>query len=248
MSWELAGGQDAAVPTLPTRVRFKAIFDALLDSSRLGDVDAGAAGVITASAVLASGAPAINVPTTTSYNPAGVFMAGPGPSLVADPAPALPSGSSVTLALDRASITGKDGLPFQGPDTFAIVTEPFAVTVMYLEDEIARGYAIPLTFSGLPAADIAQTIKVVNASGAEVDIVVAPTDEDPASFEVEYAKEGGWPLGAYTLTIAATAADVFGVPLAAGAFSKAFAVVPETDAGDGTQVDAGAEDAEGGDI
>jgi hypothetical protein len=98
-----------------------ATFDRLLDTTPLDPGDAGARADI-ASLTSTPAAPTA-VTTSTSYVPMGdphyfAFAGGPnllGPSLTIQAAPAMPAGTTVTLALDKTKVLAKDGkTPFTG--------------------------------------------------------------------------------------------------------------------------------------
>jgi len=118
-----------------------ATFDRLLDTKPLDPGDAGARAGI--ASLMATPAAPTAVTSSTSYSSTGdpnyfAFAGGPnllGPTLTIQAAPAMPAGTTVTLALDSTKVLAKDGkTPFTGgglivDGTLKFNTAPFGVQI-----------------------------------------------------------------------------------------------------------------------
>jgi hypothetical protein len=235
------GGAGAVSPV----AQIKLVFDQLLDGDKIEDVlDGGGFRGKTDVASLTwpgapAGAPAITAVTT--YNPAGATgVTMPAPSVLVQPEPGLPSGAMVVLKLARDKITSKKGTPYTGPDEQTIQTEPFSVSSSFMDgDTLAPMTQIHLSFSNVPAEASAGAITVTLA-GVAVPVDVKADDMDRRILVVT-PKDGVWKVGTgYSVAVASTAADLFGIKLPA-ALSLGFSVADGGVSGqDGGPMDDGA--------
>ena len=220
------------VPTVSPMVSFNARFDHLLDFNLLVNVDAGTA-IEGLAAMTVTPSPVPPPSLSTVYSPNGhhkfalAARRGPdpgfeirGPSLAVQPS-GLPSGATVTVALDTSKLRGKKGqpvvLPAGVPTSWTVVTAPFSVTgetsmkpfavdhdFMISASNVAdANFASKVTVSGsvdmVPVADL--QVQVTAAKDSDTDFVVSPVG-------------GAWPAGSViTVTVAADAADQFGIQL-----------------------------------
>jgi hypothetical protein len=204
-------------PFAPTSMVY-ATFDRLLDTTPLASGD----GIATLKAM--PEAPTA-VTTSTSYSPMGAptyffFAGGPnvlGPTLTINASPAMPTGTTVTLALDKTKVLAKDGTtPFTGPGAFADGTLKFNTAA----------FDVQIGVPTAPPPDAATSTDAATDAGAD-----AATSTDAAT-------DAG--ADAATSTDAATDAGADG-----GVTDAATAEVgPEAGASDaGTTSDAAAADA-----
>jgi hypothetical protein len=248
---------DGGAALVSPRVQFVARFDRLLDGDLLEDVsDAGVTGKAGV-AVISGGVGGASPQASVVYIPNGdadfKLLFAPGPQLVITPVPTLPSGSTVTITLDKARFRSKGG---QGPyqpaagvaDVLTFTTEPFAASISAGDAAAATppsadagadaGAAaslmpsapITVAFSNLPQDGVAShiTVLVIDATGQPVPDAAAaamPSEMDPALWVVA-PKAAGWPAGAaVTITVDAATKDALGMPIAAAAVA-AFTVAP----------------------
>jgi hypothetical protein len=226
---------DAGPVSIPPLAQFVARFDRLLDPTPLERVtDAGIEGRANVASIEAPGAPG----TAISYTPNGdarfFLLLPPGPSVTVTAVPTLPSGSTVTVRLDRQSLRAKDGtstavLAPGVADTLTIQTAPFSAEVELPPASATDGGAAPgpivdpdfvgvVAFNNLPEAAIADRVRVTarDAAGGAVTVTprIRPSDRDPTRLLVD-AGEAGWPAGAtVTITVDGAAADLLGMKMA----------------------------------
>lgn len=212
---------DAAVFTTSPRVTFMAVFDNVLDFSQIVNVDAGTTtpGLVTIAAV---GNPVADAVYTPNGHNKFTLIYPKGPNITASPSPGLPSAASVTVALNTALLRGQNGQPLvvgAAPASISFQTDPFSVKGEDPEMMMpfSADHAFVVTASNIPNADfaskitVAGTVNMVPVVGLEYTVTVS--EADPAQFLVA-PKAGMWPAGSkITVTVAADAADQFGVAL-----------------------------------
>lgn len=235
LAFELVGPDGAPVanegmvpvPTVSPRVSLNALFDNIIDYTLVQDADAGVGkpGVVVVTAPN-------NPMVSSNYTPNGhhkfTLLYPKGPTITAQISPGLPSGAPVRAVLDVTKIRGKGGQPLAlGPSvtpTLDFITAPFAVTGETPPEEggaFAADHAFKITASNLTSEAFATkvavsgTLAMMPIAGLEAEVTV--DEADPTSFLVS-PKAGSWPAGAtITVTVAADAADAFGVALGAPA-------------------------------
>lgn len=216
------------VPVVSPMVSFNALFDDLLDYTLVQDADAGV-GLPGVAAVAVTSNPAIMPVVSTTYTPNGhhkfVLLYPKGPNLSVQVASGLPSGATVAVALDVTKLRGKNGqaaiiAPGVSP-SLTFTTAPFSVTGQVGEEPSAVDAGLTISASNVAAADFVSKVSVSGAvdmvpvMNLEVDVAAA---EGSATDFVISPKAEMWPAGAViTVTVAADAADQFGVPLGAPA-------------------------------
>ena len=227
------------------RAIVSARFDRLLDGDRLEAVtDAGVMGKSGVVTIAGLGQPQAAVQYIPNGDPDFKLLFAPGPQLVITPLPTLPSGSTITITLDKTQVVSKRG---EGPylaangvrDVLSFMTAPFAAAIATTDAGSADGGGatplaadapITVVFNNLPEAAIAARISVVVHDGAgqalaEATAPPSPSDLDPATWTVA-PKNGTWPKGAQvTVAVDAAAKDALGMPIAAAA-AGSFAVNP----------------------
>lgn len=229
LSFDIIGPDGAAVPKDPLvpvpvaspRSSFTALFDNPIDFELVQDADAGVGkpGVVT---VTAPNAPMV----TTLYTPNGhhqfTLIYPKGPTITANLSPGLPSGVPVTVTLDAQKLRAKDGQPAivpPGMNVLSFVTAPFSVGPAAMQMAYPADAPLTIATSNLPEETFGTKV-VVTGVGADMmalslETEVKPVEGDPTQFTIAN-KNGAWPEGAtITVTIAADAADFFGMPLAA---------------------------------
>jgi hypothetical protein len=236
---DLATGAAAVSP----RVHFALRFDRLLDGDLLEDAtDAGVTGKTGVAVITALGQPAAAVVYVPNGDGVQKLLFAPGPQLLITPTPTLPAGSPVTVAIDKSRFRSKSGETLVAgpgvPETLTFTTAPFAVAITAGDAAPDAGTAAPLgpmapiivAFNNLPGAQVASQIAILVTDAAGQP--VADPAQPPAASETDLAiwtvapGPAGWPVGAtVTVSVAATATDALGMPLAA-ATSAAFTVGP----------------------
>jgi hypothetical protein len=244
---DLLAPPDGGVGAVSPVAQIKLVFSQLLDGDKIEDVlDGGGFRGKTDVATLTwmgapAGAPAITAVTT--YNPAGAMgVSTPAPSVLVQPGPGLPSGAMVVLKLARDKLTSKKGTPFTGSDTHMIETEPFAATASFMAGDTLKPMSqINVSFTNVPADGAAAAI-TVTAGGTAIPLEVNADEMDHRVLVVRPKDGTGWKVGTgYTLAVAATTADLFGVKLPA-ALSVGFSVAEAGAADGGSSPDGGAPD------
>lgn len=178
------------------------------------------------------------VPLTVLYNSAP-FYGGSTSFVLVRPQPAgLPSGATVTFAIDRSAITSPYDEALAEPDSIQLTTADFAVQVGKPAADggtaaaVAGDYRLPLLFTNRTAA-VETIAPFVHARvRADPDAGTSPGDALPVALLVDAtdasvvylapaARPGcpaAWPAGATVdVTVDAGLPDAFGVPLAAAA-------------------------------
>ncbi|HEY0713585.1 MAG TPA: hypothetical protein VGF45_12980, partial [Polyangia bacterium] len=242
---------DGGPVLVPPRSHVVALFDRLLDGSRLESVtDAGTSGKPGVVALAATGG-AAQPQASLVYVPNGDtkfrLLFAPGPQLVVTPVPTLPAGASISLTLDKTQLVSKRG---EGPcttapgvpDVLTFTTAPFAAVIepgppppMSMPAPgsplpLAANAPLTIVFNNLPEAAIADRIVVTVTDSAGQTLVdgaapAVPSEMDPATLLV-LPKTGAWPAGArVAVTVNATAKDALGMPIAAAAV-ETFVVGP----------------------
>lgn len=236
-SADLLMSSDGGVGAVSPLSQFKAVFNALLDGTKIETVSMGKTEAKTDVASITwleapAGAPAVTA--ATSYNPAGFLdVRTPGPSVIVQPSPGLPSGATLRITLDAAKITSKGGKSFVGAVTHTIETQPFAASSKFEEA------VVKITFSNVPSSTAKDHIKVHGAGNEAVAVTIAPDTKDPLTLLVTPTSTT-WTEGVtYTVLVAADAADQFGVKLAQE-HKSSFRVA--NDGGTSGQADGGADD------
>jgi hypothetical protein len=222
-----AGG----APAVAGVVQFRLIFDQLLDGDKIETVDStgthGKTDVATITWVGApAGAPAIVA--TTTYDPSGASsVTTPAPKVFIAPSPGLPSGAQLAVKLDRSKITGKKGLPFEGPDSLMVATLPFEVSASVMAGAaVAPDAELDLLFTNAVAASAATHVKVL--SGGQP--VAAEVKPGPDSRTLVVNPMPRVPGQSVTVVVDKGAADLFGVTLAQD-FTLTFSWQSATDGG-----------------
>jgi hypothetical protein len=248
MDQDLLAPPDGGVPAVSGAASFRLVFNALLDGDKIetvmGNVHQGKTDVVTVTwASPPAGAPALVA--TSLYDPSGALAVNvPGPKILVSVSPGLPSGAQLQVKLDRTKITGKDGAPFTGPDSFNLSTIPFAAALNVMPDQaVAPMFMAQLTFTNIPAMAAAQQIQVTSG-GMPVMVEVTPDGMDPRKLSL--TPMGGWTVGrSYTVTVSKDAADRTGVKLGADLVTTFSVADPSVDAGspppDGGAGDGGAD-------
>lgn len=237
---DLLAPPDGGVPAVSGVASLRLVFDRLLAGEKIEMITAagsmGRTDVVTATW---TGAPAGAPPivATTFYDPSGALGVNvPGPKILVQLAPGLPSGAQVSFKLDRTKITSKANEPFMGADVHTVATQPFAVAIDVAPDaSVPANQAVSLQFTNAPAMDVLPRIKV---AGGIVEVVADTSD--PRKFTL--SPMSGWlPGQTYTVTVDKDAADRFGVKLGTD-FVARFSIWPLTDAGapDAASAEAGA--------
>jgi hypothetical protein len=257
METDLLAAPDGGTGAFSPRAQLRLVFDQLLDGDKIETVldGGGVEGMSDVASLTWMGAPAgaPAIAAITMYDPSGGvienMVSKPRPSITIQPTPGLPSGATLTLKLDSTKVTSKKGTPLVDPGSQTFETVPFTVEAGFMDgDPLTEDAALKLTFTNVPADDIAHSLGVTMA-GAPVEFETRKDDMDVRAV-VLVPKRGLWALGGgYALTVSAEAADLFGVkvsqPLSAG-FSVVRAGVdgggiPEGGAsGDGGGTDGGA--------
>jgi hypothetical protein len=229
---DLLAPPDAGAPAVGGLARFRLIFDQLLDGDKIETVSAtGTTGKTDVATITWVGAPAgaPAIVATTTYDPSGASsVTTPAPKIFIAPSPGLPSGAQLTVKLDRTKITGKNQLPFEGPDSLMVTTSPFEVSASVMTgDVVTPGTELAVLFSNAPAASAADHIKVLIA-GQPVSAEVKPDLADPLKLVVNPMVRV--PGQSVTVVVDKGAADLFGVTLAQD-FTVAFSWQSDTDGG-----------------
>lgn len=252
METDLLAPIDGGTAAFSPGAQLRLVFDQLLDGDKIETVlDGGGVVGMTDVASLTwmgapAGAPAITAVTT--YYPAGGvienMVSKPRPSILVQHSPGLPSGATLALTLDPAKVTSKKGTPLAAPGHLTLQTVPFTVTAGFMAgDPLTADAPLKLTFSNVPADDIAKSL-AVTVGGTAVDVETRKDEMDVRAVVV-VPKGGAWALGAgYTLTVSADAADLFGVKVDQP-LSVPFSVVQAGADGGGTP-DGGAPGGDGG--
>lgn len=238
---------DGAAALVSPRSHFALRFDRLLDGDLLEPTgDGGVMGAAGVAIITAPGSPRASVVYVPNGDSDFKLLFAPGPQLLITPIPTLPSGSTVTVALDKSKFRGKDGL---GPyvvapgisDGVSFATAPFAASISAGETGgaadagpagLAALAAVTVVFNNLPQEGVAAhiTVQVSPAGGGpsamtDAAAAPAPSEMDPAIWTVS-PKAARWPAGAtVTVTVDATAKDALGMPIAAPAMAV-FTVLP----------------------
>jgi hypothetical protein len=185
---ELTG--DAAVASVPPRVRLLAVFDRILDGPAIELVSdggvSGRPGVATISATpMSPTADVVYFPNGAKESLIYPLLGVPlGPSLTINPNPTLPAGATITVTLDKTKVRSKAGEPFtgEGPLKDGVLT--------FQTDPLAAAFAIPerpdpgtdagtdddaAIDAGLPVADVDADLDALLAeAGAPADDGGAP--------------------------------------------------------------------------
>jgi hypothetical protein len=236
---------DGGTPTFSPLASFRAVFDEFLLGTNLENLDGGVNPRGDVATLTWVGAPA-GAPTIgafTSYNPAGFELTMRRTSVGVAPRPGLPSGAQIRLRLPREKVVGRNGaLPFEGPEEFTLQTAPFEATLNLMPmTPVAPEFQLTVGFSNVPAPTAKDAV-TVSAGGMAVMADVQVDMQNPSSLVVT-PPGGKWTPGtAYTITVADTATDQFGVKLAAPVTATFNVSSPTIDAG---AVDAGSSDASG---
>ena len=222
-----AGG----ISSISPRLRFAAVFDRILDPTKLVTIDpdggfVGNAGVATVTWEMAPMG-AMPITTATTYIAGGNLDTNPpGPQIAITVVPGLPAGSKITLALDKTKITGKANEPMSGTNSFTLDTEPLSATigVPMAGTTVTGAFLVKVQLNNLPGPAAPAAISVT-ANGTPAMVAVAADKKDPTLLIVSPAAGPGvtcsgtkcaWDDGmTFKLTVAATASDIFGVTLAA---------------------------------
>lgn len=142
------GAPDGGVPVVTPLAHFVAVFDRLLDPTPLASItDAGVTGK--PGAVLVE-APGFVIPADITYVPNSdeiyTLIFPPGPQVIAQPTPSLPSGAQITVRLQSGLLLSKDGrlgaVARPGvADTLRFATTPFDVTLAVPAPDLDGGVA-----------------------------------------------------------------------------------------------------------
>ncbi len=221
---------DAGVPVVSPMVSFNAIFDDFLDYSLVQDADSGVGLPGVATVAVTSNAPImlpVSVSTTYTHqgHPKFGLLYPKGPSIAVQVAPGLPSSATVAVALDETKLRGKNGKAVvitPGVATsFTFMTSPFSVSREMSDDPFAMDADLTVSASNVTAEDfiakvsVSGTVDMMPITDLEVEVAAA---EGSSTDFVITPKAEMWPAGAViTVTVAADAADQFGVQLGAPA-------------------------------
>ena len=157
----------------------------------------------------------------------------------------------ITLSFAPARVTSQSGDPLEGPASFTVETEPFSVTARSSTtsgSQLTPGSAILLSFNNHPRRqDLPANIDVRTGAGEPLAVRSYPDSLDDTRWYVVPADcLGAWPSGEggeLLLTVAASAADLYGRTLSAPLetrFAVSAPATPATAATPGT-CDGGAE-------
>jgi len=215
-------------------VHLNALFDRLLDGSKVTTLDGGVdQGTDAISIDVVPAAPA-GFSVNTIYTPNGdnnlhLFYP-PGPSLATTATPTFPSGSTITATMSKTKVQSKKGEPFTGDGDLAsgklmFQTLPFSVAIgvpMADADPDAGAdagpppvspqmQAVTLAFTNLPDANIQDTVTVTVNGTAYTDFAVA-AEMNPTVLDVTPAST--WPANAtIVVSVSAAAKDALGVSI-----------------------------------
>ncbi|HTA21103.1 MAG TPA: hypothetical protein VK989_17545 [Polyangia bacterium] len=178
-------------PFAPTSLVY-ATFDRLIDTTPIDPGDAAAReGIVT---IKSTPATPTAVTTETSYSSMGdpslFFLAGgtpisQGPTLIIQPSPAMPAGTTVTLTLDKTKVRAKDGkTPFTGPSGSLLVDGTLKFNT--------AAFAVQITVPTAPPPDAsadAATDAVVGDGGA--DAVAEAGSEAGTDAATDAGADGG---------------------------------------------------------
>jgi hypothetical protein len=225
---------DGGVGELSPLSTFRALFDQLLDGSKVEDPATVGPPLPRPDVVVLTwtNPPGSAVPNQigalTAYDPGGILDMGPGPSLLVRPVEGLPSDAILEVDLNRTRITGKQGQPFVGPHRLSLNTLPFTASIDAGGDEpVSPVFELKIAFSNRPSPAIAAEISVVHvASGMPVPLVLAPDPERPTTGFIARPEAGVWSLGSHLVTVGLDALDAFAVPIASAARATFVVVMP----------------------
>jgi hypothetical protein len=231
---DLLAPPDGGVGAVSPMSQFQAVFNDLLDGSKIEPlVDGGREcrpDIATITWLNATGgAPAIG--TLTCYNPAGSLGVNvPGPSILVQPQPGLPSGAMLRLTLARDKIVGKNGKPYTGEEMFTVQTEPFSASAnIPMGGFVAPAFELQVIFNNVPAATAKNAITMTQGNGMRmVALVVTEDSMNPLALNVKPMGATSWTMGeTYELMVGAAASDQFNVKLpAATMFSFTVGMAP----------------------
>ena len=213
-----------------------AVFDRLIDVSMFDPEAAdGNTAPNTASIEVPAGAPTAMAVVNYGANGsttgliAHLFGHPMGPNLTISGAPALPSGTAVTVALNKTTVRAKDGkTSFVGEGllqdgTITFTTGPFAVAVTVPAGMDADGGVAPaapdMTPVGLDFSNVVDSEAIlphitVTAGGTAVPFTLDPAEG--AGTHVSIVPTANWPANAtITVTLAAATPDVLNETLGA---------------------------------
>jgi len=191
-----------ACDPVPPMSSIVAIFDRLLDGKPLEfDADAGAGPVGIASLVVQ---PAMPLDSVVAYTPngdtVGLVFGNRGPRVTITASPTLPSGSTVTLTLDKNKIRAKDGKTgFTGGDLvkdgiISFMTAPLSATITVAEFDPDAG-TTPEPDAGVADAGAEGGADTGGDGGvstdAPVDMAVAEVSAPDVAAPEAGASEGG---------------------------------------------------------
>lgn len=247
----------APEPVTPL-LHFVAVFDRILDPSTLAvTVDGGGInGVPGAITVVAPGNPSTDITYVPNGDAKFTLIYPPGPQIIGQPMPTLPSGSAITVRLDRSLIRSRDGrnTAVLGPDAvdvFTFTTLPFAAAIAVpsppeVDASVPAGGAddagTPDADGGVTAIDMDAGVPSPSPLGsADPGFVVKitfnnlPAADVAAHVAVAAFDAAGQPLPAPEYTVVADEADPTALNVAPATEWPAGATVTVT-------VDAGASD------
>jgi hypothetical protein len=207
------------------------VFDRLLDGSRIEDV-------VTQNGVETT-VPKATPPVTTSWPDSATAMSTPpfsdevrynsepnyGPAtayVLLQPAViGFPSSDTITFTLDKTSLTSAYGDQMIGPSQISVTTGPFSASFPLPSGadgsaSVPPNFLFPAIFSNrvASAASVAPFVHL-EANGVPVPVVLTADASDQTIVYLSPAScLGGWPVGVpIDVTIAAGAADAFGVAM-----------------------------------
>jgi hypothetical protein len=219
----------AQAPAAGQEVDF--VFDRLLDGNRIEDVVTQNGGEMTV--------PKATPPITTSWPDAATMMSTPpfsdqvrynsepyyGPAtayvLLQPTVVGFPSSDTVTFSLDKTNLTSAYGDQMTGPSQISVTTGPFSASFVLPAGSdgsasVPPSYTLPIVFSNrVVSATSVEPFVHVEANGVPVPVLLAADTSDPTVIHLSPAScLGGWPIGVpIDVTIAAGAADAFGVAM-----------------------------------
>jgi hypothetical protein len=222
-----------ASPVPPWPYRFEAVFDRLLDGSKIED------GTVDPPRPRAD--PPVHIEfegkTADNFTPTVVYASN-GPAILVSATPTYPAGRRVHISFDPAGVTSQGGQPLAGLSSVTVDTAPFSVSIGAASGGAAgaplpRTTSLVLTFNNLPRAEDLPGAVRVSAGGADLPFVLRADTLNPLRWRLAPAPcLELWPAGAtLTVTVGVGAADVFGSPLPAPVEAALSVVAGDGDAG-----------------
>jgi hypothetical protein len=224
---------DGAALSITGFVHLSALFDRLLDPTSItsldGATDFGATDLVSISVTPGPTPPALTL--TSIYTPNGgeIGLIFPlGPSIATTASPTFPSGSTITVMLNKSKIRSKAGQPFTGEGALADGQLTFQTALFAASIDVPVGDAsdgggvdggpppaapgmepITITFNNLPGAAINDHVRV-SVLNVPQAITIGP-DANGTPTVLVVTPQTNWPPNAtIDVTVDATAADALG--------------------------------------